>query len=194
MLAHSRHTSYGNAASTARENPPRCKRENLPAKEGNPRGNNRTPSGLLAVRVNHSSASRNLGHPFTEQWNGEADGESALQPSSLFCHTHSLAYAAVARDTTAATAGAIDDIVDPASSIRHRRLRHRRLRHRPSRGRGAYQAGEGAPWLCAGTGSIGELGVRGIEVLSAPRGGCEARTAHRARPTRRACRAEIEGE
>eukprot|EP00964_Phaeocystis_antarctica_P004834 scaffold2622_cov32-Phaeocystis_antarctica.AAC.3 len=91
--------------------------------------------------VNHSSASRNLGHRFIEQWNtGEADGESALQPSSLFCHTHT-AYAAVARDTTAATAGAVDGIVDPASSIRHRRLRHR-----PSRGRGAYQAGEGAPY------------------------------------------------
>eukprot|EP00964_Phaeocystis_antarctica_P062605 scaffold37524_cov65-Phaeocystis_antarctica.AAC.1 len=64
------------------------------------------------------------------------DGESALQPSSLFCHTHT-AYAAVARDTTAATAGA----ASTASSIRHRRLRHR-----PSRGRGAYQAGEGAPY------------------------------------------------
>eukprot|EP00964_Phaeocystis_antarctica_P162434 scaffold136733_cov99-Phaeocystis_antarctica.AAC.1 len=47
--------------------------------------------------------------------------------------------------------------------------------------------------LCAGAGSMGELGVRGIEVLSARRNGCEARTAHRARPTRRACRAEIEG-
>ena len=41
------------------------------------------------------------------------DGESALQPSSLFCHTHT-AYAAVTRDTAAATAGAVDGIVDPA--------------------------------------------------------------------------------
>ena len=40
---------------------------------------------------------------------------SPLQPSSLFCHTHT-AYAAVARDTTAATAGAVDGIVDPVSS------------------------------------------------------------------------------
>ena len=38
---------------------------------------------------------------------------SSLQPSS-FCHTHT-AYAAVARDTTAA--GAVNGIVDPASSV-----------------------------------------------------------------------------
>ena len=61
------------------------------------------------------------------------DGESALQPSALFCHTHT-AYAAVARDTTAATAGAVDGIVDPASSTsastvsRARRLPSRRGR------------------------------------------------------------------
>jgi len=64
------------------------------------------------------------------------DGESALQPSSLFCHTHT-AYAAVARDTTAATAGAVDGIVDPASSTsastvsRARRLPSRRGRPVP---------------------------------------------------------------
>eukprot|EP00964_Phaeocystis_antarctica_P011603 scaffold6419_cov66-Phaeocystis_antarctica.AAC.1 len=71
-------------------------------------------------------------------------------------------------------------------------IRHRRLRHRPSRGRGLGAAptkqerARRTRRLCAG--------VRGIEVLSARRSGCEARTAHRARPTRRACRAEIEGE
>eukprot|EP00964_Phaeocystis_antarctica_P069333 scaffold42107_cov62-Phaeocystis_antarctica.AAC.3 len=125
--------------------------------------NNRTPSGCSLFR------------------NSEIllDGESALQPSSLFCHTHT-AYAAVARDTTAATAGAVDGIVDPASSTSASTVsRARRLPSR--RGRGAYQAG-----VCAG--------VRGIEELSARWSGCEARTAHRARPTRRACRAEIEGE
>ena len=45
--------------------------------------------------------------------NGEADGESALQPSSLFCHTHSLAYAVVARQRQLAPS--------TTSSIRHRR-------------------------------------------------------------------------
>ena len=110
--------------------------------------------GCSLFRVNHSSASRNLGHRFIEQWNtGEADGESALQPSSLFCHTHT-AYAAVARDTTAATAGAVDGIVDPASSTsastvsRARRLPSRRGRAVPV-GCARVQAAW-VSWVCAG--------------------------------------------
>ena len=61
--------------------------------------------------MNHSSASRNLGHRFQ---NSEIlrDGESALQPSSLFCHTHT-AYAAVARDTTAVQ---IQSLFEPTHS------------------------------------------------------------------------------
>ena len=140
---------------------------------------NRTPSGLLAVLGEPLVGKPKFRTPlYRTVWNGEADGESALQPSSLFCHTHTAPSLRGGgkrhngSDSWRHRRHRRSGIVDPASSIRHRRLGHR-----PSRGRGAYQAGEGAPypWLCAGAGSMGELGVRGIEVLSARRGGCVAR-------------------
>eukprot|EP00964_Phaeocystis_antarctica_P016854 scaffold9289_cov39-Phaeocystis_antarctica.AAC.1 len=107
-------------------------------------------------------------------WNGGAERTARIpQARRLLCS--STAYAAVARDTTAATdswrrrrhrrSGIVDfgiDRLEGAAPTKQERARRTRR-------------------LCAG--------VRGIEVLSARRSGCEARTAHRARPTRRAAQA-----
>ena len=77
--------------------------------------NNRTPSGLLAVLGEPLVGKPKSRTPLYRTVRRMASPLSDPHLSSI-THTHSLAYAAVARDTTAATAGAVDGTVDPVSS------------------------------------------------------------------------------